>query len=149
VNLVDGGMVLALGQDAWGFLVLLWCCSGDRLGGWVRVRSSPGCLSVLRAFTGSGSAALIHSRSFVGSGSGSGSGSGGGGCDDMRHRYALPICTTDMHRRYARHENRKGQEQYALGPDIVCDSLLYFCWSIHLIIFPISVGTMRARNSSN
>jgi hypothetical protein len=46
----------------------------------------------------------------------------------MRHRYGLPICIADMVRRYARPENRKGQEQYALGPDVVyfCDSLLLF-----------------------
>ena len=46
-------------------------------------------------------------------------GSGGwlvGGCDDMRHRYALPIWCDDMHRRYARPENRKGQEHVAPGP---------------------------------
>lgn len=43
-------------------------------------------------------------------------------------RYAPPICIADMVRRYARPENRKGQERIALGPDVVyfCDSLLLF-----------------------
>lgn len=142
-------MVLVLGQDAGVLPTIVRGSSGTALG----IDLVCGCVcghvgddrQSCGHFRGSNWDALIHSRSFVGSGSGS----GGGGCDDMRRRYGATICTTDMHRRYARHENRKGQEQYALGPDIVCDSLLYFCWSIHLIIFPISVGTMRARNSSN
>ena len=104
--------------------------------------------------------ALIHSRSFVRSFVRSGS--GGGGCDDMRRRYGATIwcddmvrrygatiCIDDMVNRYARPENRKGQEHVAPGPDVVCfcDSLLYFCFLTHLIIFPISVGTIPAIKS--
>lgn len=77
-------------------------------------------------FIGSGLAALIHSRSLVGSGSGSGG--GGGGCDDMRRRYALPICIADMVRRYAGPETEKAKSVLLLAPDVVCfcDSLLLF-----------------------
>ena len=164
-NLVDGGMVLVLllvlGQDA----------SGDRQD---VVRGSSGCRQGIDLVAGACSVisgvivnpasiywlriGSVNSFPFVRSGG------GGGGCDDMRHRYAPPICATDMRhrygaticatdmvRRYARPENRKGQERIALGPDVVyfCDSLLYFCCFIHLIIFPISVGTIPAMKSSS
>ena len=68
-------------------------------------------------------------------------------CDDMRRRYGATICTTDMQGR----KTEKAKSNTLLAPDVVyfCDSLLYFCCSIHLIIFPISVGTMRARKSSS
>jgi len=82
--------------------------SGDRLDGWVRVRSCLGdrqSCGHFRACSGSGNSFL-----FVGSG-------GGGGCiADMHCRYAPPICIADMVNRYARPENRKGQEHVALGP---------------------------------
>ena len=82
--------------------------SGDRLDGWVRVRSSPGRSSVLRSFSGLRMVALIHSRSLV---------------------LVLVLVVVvlvlvvdatiwcdDMHHRYARPENRKGQEHVAPGP---------------------------------
>ena len=62
-----------------------------------------------RGISGPALGALINSFLFVGSG-------GGGGCDDMHCRYGATICTTDMHHRYARPENRKGQEHVAPGP---------------------------------
>ena len=70
-------------------------------------------------------------------------------CDDMVRRYGATICIDDMVNRYARPENRKGQAHVAPGPDVVCfcDSLLYFCFLTHLIIFPISVGTIPAIKS--
>lgn len=85
----------ALGQDA-GRIVRM--SSGDRLDGWVRVRSCwGGDPQSCGHFRGSNWDALIHSRSFVRSFVGS----GGGGCDDMHCRYALPIWCDDMHNRYA------------------------------------------------
>lgn len=69
-------------------------------------------------------------------------------------RYALPICTTDMHRRYGATICKAGKQK---RPRACCSwplmlfafVILYFCFRIHLSIFPISVGTIRERNSSN
>jgi len=106
---------------------IVWYCSGDRLGGWVRVRSCWAFSSVLRAFPGLRLAALIHSRSLVlvlvlvvgwwlvdatic--------------ATDMHCRYALPIWCDDMQGR----KTEKAKSNTLLAPDVVyfCDSLLLF-----------------------
>ena len=95
----------------------------------------------------------VNSFTFVGSGSGSGGGgSGGGGCDDMRRRYGATICTTDMVRRYGEPICKAGKQK---RPRTCCSWPLmlfafvirYFCFLIHLSIFPISVGTIPAIKS--
>ena len=64
---------------------------------------------------------------------------------DMHCRYALPIWCDDMQGL----KTEKAKSMLLLAPDVVCfcDSLLYFCFLTHLIIFPISVGTMPAIKS--
>jgi hypothetical protein len=124
--LVDGGMVLVLGQDASGD------ASGDRQN---VVRGSIWCAGACAVISGvivsptgiywlrTGSInsfplvlVLVLVVVVVVD------------ATDMHHRYAPPICIADMVRRYARPENRKGQEHMLLAPDVVCfcDSLFYF-----------------------
>lgn len=146
MNLVDGGMVLVMGQDAWVLPAIVRGSSGTALGSsrWM------GACSVISGVIVS-PAAIYWFR--IGSINSFGSGSGGGWlvdappiwCDDMHHRYALPICIADMQGM----KTEKAKSNTLLAPDVVCDSLLYFCCLIHLIIFPISVGTIRERNASN
>jgi len=128
---------------------IVWYCSGDRLDGWVRVRSFAGCRQSCGHFIGSGSAALIHSRSLVlvvGSGS-------GGGCDDMRHRYGATIWIADMDCRYGATICKAGKQKRPRAccswPLMLFAFVIRYCCLIHLIILPISVGTMVAMKSSS
>lgn len=155
-NLVDGGMVLVMGQDAGGCFAHSQgrrrMSSGDRSGVRVRVRSSPGRSSVLRSFPGLRLDALIHSRSLV-----------------LvlvlvvvvrwfwfwwwwMRRYAPPIWCDDMHRRYAPPICKAGKQKrpraYCSWPLMLFAFVIrYFCFLTHFIIFPISVGTIPAIKS--
>lgn len=68
-------------------------------------------------------------------------------CDDMHHRYALPICTTDMVRRYGEPICKAGKQK---RPRACCSwpLMVYFCDSLLLFSYPFKYFSHISGNNT-